>query len=64
VQAASKQQARTVFSYILGFIESSPVLAKEVEAVTADQIKLRGRHRRAYQFLPHRQRQNTSGGDL
>ena len=43
VLAASKQQARTVFSYILGFIESSPVLAKEVEAVTSDEIKLRGR---------------------
>jgi hypothetical protein len=42
VLAASKAQAKTVYQYVLGFLESSPVLAKEVMATTADEVKLRG----------------------
>lgn len=41
VIAGSRDQARTVFSYIKGFLNASPTLAKEVENVTATEIILR-----------------------
>lgn len=41
VLAASKDQAKMVFSYALGFLSSSPVLAGEITDTTADEIRLR-----------------------
>jgi hypothetical protein len=40
--AASKAQAQVVFSYCLGFIEASPLLAKHLVAATQDEIRLAG----------------------
>jgi hypothetical protein len=42
VLAASKAQANVVFSYALGFLESSPVLAQLIETTTQDEIRLAG----------------------
>jgi hypothetical protein len=39
--AASRDQAAVVFGYIQGFLEASPVLAQEIESITASEIKLR-----------------------
>ena len=41
VLAASKDQARVVFNYAAGFLQTSPVLAHEVEETTVDEIRLR-----------------------
>jgi hypothetical protein len=41
VLAASQAQARTVFSYIRGFIEASPALAREVSGMTREAIELK-----------------------
>src|SRR5262249_11193705 len=38
-----KDQASVVHGYVTGFIEASPVLAREVESVTATEIRLRNR---------------------
>jgi hypothetical protein len=42
VLAASKAQANVVFSYALGFLERSPVLAQLIESTTGDEIRLAG----------------------
>lgn len=38
----TKAQSRAIHNYAEGFLTASPILAKQVEAVTADTIKLRG----------------------
>ena len=43
VIAADRQQARTVFRYISGVLEASPILARLVERQTADSIDLTNR---------------------
>jgi hypothetical protein len=40
--AASKQQASVAFSYVVSFLESSPVLRQQIESMTAEEIRLRG----------------------
>lgn len=40
--AASKAQAGAAFNYVLGFLQSSPVLWQQVETTTADEIRLKG----------------------
>jgi hypothetical protein len=42
VIAASREQASTVHGYVRGFCEASPLLAGQVEAVSASEIRLRG----------------------
>ncbi len=42
VLAPSRLQARTVRDYVEGFFTASPILAPMVEAVTADEIRLKG----------------------
>jgi hypothetical protein len=42
VLAASKSQADAVFQYCVGFLTASPLLADQIEAVTADEIRLKG----------------------
>jgi hypothetical protein len=39
--AASQSQARAVFSYCLGFLRESPVLAPEITDATRSEIRLR-----------------------
>ena len=41
VLAASRDQAQTVFSYIVGFLQASPILSKEIVNITAHEITLR-----------------------
>jgi Phage Terminase len=41
VLAASRDQAQTVFSYIRGFLNASPILRKEISNITAHEIVLR-----------------------
>jgi hypothetical protein len=41
VLAASRDQARTVFEYVRGFLDASPILSKEVIGSTAHEITLR-----------------------
>jgi hypothetical protein len=41
VLAASQAQARTVFDYIVGFLEASPVLRQEIANLTATEVILR-----------------------
>jgi Phage Terminase len=41
VLAASRDQAKTVFEYVKGFLDASPILSKEVMNVTAHEITLR-----------------------
>ena len=38
----ARDQANTLFSYCLGFLELSPVLKQEIESVTRTEIRLRG----------------------
>jgi hypothetical protein len=40
--AASKSQASVAFSYVLGFLESSPILRQQIQGVTADEVRLKG----------------------
>src|SRR5262249_44232378 len=40
--ACSKDQAKTVWNYVLGFLEASDLLAAEIESRTANEIRLRG----------------------
>jgi hypothetical protein len=42
VLAASRSQASVVFAYIEAFLQSSPILRQQIEAVTADEIRLKG----------------------
>lgn len=41
VLAASRDQARTAFAYIKGFIEASPILRREIANITQSEITLR-----------------------
>ena len=41
VLGASRDQAQTVFSYVKGFLDASPILRREVANVTASEITLR-----------------------
>jgi Phage Terminase len=41
VLAASRDQAKTVFEYVRGFLEASPILSKEIANITATDITLR-----------------------
>jgi hypothetical protein len=41
VLAASKDQARVVFDYIKGFLESSPILRREIQSAGASEVRLR-----------------------
>ena len=41
VIAGSVDQAKTVFNYIRGFLESAPALAKEVTSITRHEIELK-----------------------
>jgi hypothetical protein len=41
VLAASRDQARVVFDFTRGFLEESPVLRREIEGITAHEIRLR-----------------------
>jgi hypothetical protein len=40
--AASRSQAAVAFSYVIGFLEASPVLRQQIENVTAHEVRLRG----------------------
>jgi hypothetical protein len=40
VLSATRGQARTVFKYCLGYLEGAPLLAREIESVTQDEIRL------------------------
>jgi hypothetical protein len=40
--AASREQARTVHSYVKGFLEASPLLAQQIESIGQEEIRLRG----------------------
>ena len=42
VLAASRAQAKNVFSYVVGFLEASPILSQEIVSIAADTVKLRG----------------------
>jgi hypothetical protein len=41
VLSATVEQSKVVFSYVLGFLRASEVLAKEIESTTAHEIRLR-----------------------
>jgi hypothetical protein len=41
VLAAAQDQAKTIFNYAKAFLQSSPVLRQEIEAITATEIRLR-----------------------
>jgi hypothetical protein len=40
--AATREQAVIIYRYALGFLQSSPVLQKEIESTTATEVRLRG----------------------
>lgn len=42
IVAASRSQAAIVFQYVRGFLEASPILRREIESFTADEVRLRG----------------------
>ena len=42
IVAANREQARAVFGYVRGFLEASPLLAQQIEAVGVEEIRLRG----------------------
>ncbi len=39
--AAAREQASVVFQYVVGFLESSPVLRQEVDTITRSEVRLR-----------------------
>ena len=41
--AASRDQAKVAFEYVRGFLQASPILRQQIEGVTADEIRLKGR---------------------
>lgn len=43
--AASRAQASVAFGYVLGFLEESPILRRQIESTTADEVRLRNRVR-------------------
>jgi hypothetical protein len=40
--ASSKSQAQVAFQYVIGFLEASPILSQQIEAITADEVRLKG----------------------
>jgi hypothetical protein len=40
--AASRSQATVAFRYVVGYLESSPVLRQQIETVTNDEVRLKG----------------------
>jgi hypothetical protein len=42
VIAANREQASTVFNYVRGFVQASPLLSGQVESINRDEIVLRG----------------------
>jgi hypothetical protein len=40
--AATRAQASVAFNYVTGFLEASPILRQQIEATTADEVRLRG----------------------
>jgi len=42
IVAATREQASIVYKYILGFLQSSPVLRQEIEVVTQHEVRLQG----------------------
>ena len=40
--AASRDQARVAFDYVLGFLQSSPILRQQIVSVTASEVRLKG----------------------
>ena len=40
--AASRAQASVAFGYVRGFLESSPILRRQIESVTTDEVRLNG----------------------
>lgn len=42
VLAMTTKQARAVFGYALAFLQMSPILAQQIESITADEIRLKG----------------------
>ena len=40
--AATREQASVVFKYVVGFLQTSPVLRQEIEVVTQHEVRLRG----------------------
>jgi hypothetical protein len=43
VMAANRAQARSIFDFISGLLQGSPMLARTIENITADSIELQGR---------------------
>ncbi len=41
VLAASRVQAQVVFQYVVGMLQASPLLAREIDSITATEIRLR-----------------------
>ena len=40
--AASRSQASVAFAYVVGFLQSSPILRQQIESTTAEEIRLKG----------------------
>jgi phage terminase large subunit-like protein len=40
--AASRDQAKVVFEYVIAFLESSPILRRQIEGITANEVRLKG----------------------
>jgi hypothetical protein len=40
--AASRAQATVAFSYVVAFLEASPILRQQIESVTANEVRLKG----------------------
>jgi phage terminase large subunit-like protein len=40
--AASRDQARVAFEYVVGFLKASPILRQQIRSVTASEVRLRG----------------------
>lgn len=40
--AASRDQARTAFSYVCGFLRASPILRQQIVSTTAQEVRLKG----------------------
>ena len=40
--AASRDQARVAFDYVLGFLRSSPILRQQIVSVTASEVRFKG----------------------
>ena len=55
--AASRSQASGAYQYVVGYIESSPILRGQIQSVTAEEVRLKGNiiigvHAGSYRFDP------------